>query len=346
MHHVPEPSVDEELSMAERIQEEVISRRTVWSAVFSGVVIVLVVQLTLALLGLSIGASTFNPTTERSPASGLGVGTVVWMALTTLVALFAGGWFAGRLAACADRAESAMHGVLTWGVASLASMLLVTTAVGRILSGGASLVGQLVGAAGQTVAAVAPEVASAVGGLTKNTSATDVKRTVREILSQTRRPELSMKRLEQRAQQVGRDAKATAGDIAKNPQAAGDEIEGLLNRVFAQGRNVLDAVDRDALVNVVVARTDLSRPEAERTVDGWWQTFQSTRAGVAEAGRQAAAEVRQVAERTAEGVSKVAFWTFVAMLLGAGAGALGGWFGSPLGRRTVVATTHLQRSAA
>lgn len=71
-------------------------------AVFAGIVVTLALQLILGILGLAIGANSINPLQEQNPASGLGTGTVIWFAISTLLALFSGGWVAGRLAGIAS----------------------------------------------------------------------------------------------------------------------------------------------------------------------------------------------------------------------------------------------------
>ncbi len=110
-------------------------KRISWASVFAGVVIVLVTQLLLSLLGLGIGASTINPTTEQDPASGLGIGAGIWFILTSLIALFAGGWVAGRLAGIPRNIDSMLHGLLTWGLASLLLFYFLTSTVGSLIGG-------------------------------------------------------------------------------------------------------------------------------------------------------------------------------------------------------------------
>lgn len=320
--------------MAEYIREGVAARRTVWAAVFAGVVIALVVQFSLTVLGLGIGAASFDPLSESHPASGLGIGSALWLGITALVSLFAGGWVAGRLAAAENRVDGTLHGVVTWGLASLVSVFLVSTAVGKVVSGGASILGSVLGAAGRGAAAIAPRVAETVSGAIGGSDLTlaDVKSEARKLLRQTRKPELQPKNLERRADRLGQAAAVRGEAAAKNPQSAGAELDALLDRVYAQGKAVASAADKDAIVNVLVARTDMSRDEASRTVDRWDRTIQKAKVAVTDVGEQAEEKAREVADAAARGVSKAAIWTFVGLLLGLGAAAWGAYLGSPEGR--------------
>ncbi|MEX2263031.1 MAG: hypothetical protein WD696_13830 [Bryobacteraceae bacterium] len=121
-------------------------RRVSWGAIFAGVVVALVVNLTLNLLGISIGAATINPTEEVRPAEGLGVGAGIWFLVASVISLFAGGWAAARLAGTPDRTDAMLHGVVTWGLTTLFTFYLLTTAVGNIVGGTAALLSRAAGA--------------------------------------------------------------------------------------------------------------------------------------------------------------------------------------------------------
>lgn len=130
-------------------------KRTSWGAIFAGTTVVLATQLLLSTLGLGIGASTVNPLTEQNPLSGLGTGAAIWFGISTLLSLFAGGWVAGRLAGVPLKTDSMLHGLLTWGLSTLLTFYLLTSAVGGLLSGTAHAVGGAVSTATQGAATAA-----------------------------------------------------------------------------------------------------------------------------------------------------------------------------------------------
>jgi hypothetical protein len=88
----------------------------------------------------------------------------------------------------------------------------------------------------------------------------------------------------------------------------------------------------------------MSRDDAAAIVDRW-------QAKIAETRQQAEQKAREVGDAAARGLSKAALWSFVAMLLGAVAAALGGLHGTAsltggpmLPRRGVVAQRHAMQS--
>jgi len=107
-------------------------RRVSWAAVLAGVVVALVVQLLLSLLGVGIGASTVDALQDQDPTGGLATRAGMWFMGTSLVAVFLGGWVAGRLAGIPRRIDSLLHGVLTWSVATLMLFFLLTSSVGNL----------------------------------------------------------------------------------------------------------------------------------------------------------------------------------------------------------------------
>ncbi len=110
-----------------------------WGAILAGALLALVVQLMLSVLGIGIGASTINPLSEQNPADGIGTGAAIWFVVSSLIALFAGGWVAGHLAGVARNSDRALHGILTWGLTTLVTFYLLTTAIGGLIGGTANL---------------------------------------------------------------------------------------------------------------------------------------------------------------------------------------------------------------
>ena len=77
----------------------ILINRVSWGAVFAGVVIALVVQLVLNLLGIGLGAASFDPATSDNPsATTFSIGAGIWWAVSGILAALAGGYAAGRLA--------------------------------------------------------------------------------------------------------------------------------------------------------------------------------------------------------------------------------------------------------
>ena len=79
--------------------------RLSWGAVYAGVFMTLVTVILLSLLGVGVDASSIEPLKEQQPFSGLGIGALVWLALSGIISTFFGAWIAGRSAGAQRRGD-------------------------------------------------------------------------------------------------------------------------------------------------------------------------------------------------------------------------------------------------
>jgi hypothetical protein len=98
--------------------------RVSWGAIFAGAVMALAVYLILTLLGAAIGFTV----SDRVRPENLQTGAAIWAILTTVIALFVGGWVTTQLTVGENKTEAIMHGIITWGV--VLAMLLWLMASG------------------------------------------------------------------------------------------------------------------------------------------------------------------------------------------------------------------------
>lgn len=306
-------------------------KRISWGAVFAGLVVALVLQLALSLLGFGIGVGTIEPMEEQNPMAGLGTGALIWWVVTMLLSLFAGGWVAGRLAGMPTTFDSILHGIITWSIFTLLTFYLLTTALGRVISGVGGVVGQTLSLAGRGIEAAAPQVAGAVQNeLEERGITTDMlKKEARVILQQTGKPELQPENLEQEAQKAGKSARQGAGEAAADPQSAGSTFDEVMDRLYGRGQEVASAADREAAVNVIMERTGKSRAEANEIVNSWVTTYEQAKAQYKETRAEVGQRARVVGDDVASAVSKAAIYAFLGLLLGAIAAGIGGKLGEP-----------------
>lgn len=131
-----------------------------WGAVFAGVVISLAVQLILNMLGVGVGASTIDPLDGANPsAKGFGIGAGLWWTVSGIIAAFAGGHVAGRLAGKPRESTTAWHGLVAWAMATLVVFYLLTTALGGLVGGAYRTVANAVGGASEAAGPVLSRLA-------------------------------------------------------------------------------------------------------------------------------------------------------------------------------------------
>jgi hypothetical protein len=265
-------------------------KRMSWGAVLAGAVVALGVQLLLSLLGLGIGLATVDPAAGDTPdAASFGIATGIFYAIVTLLSLFAGGWVAGRLAGMPVRTDGLLHGLVTWSVAMLVLLYVVTTSVGAVLSGTLGMVGNALQAAGQGVQAAAGAAPQSDIG------------------------EEALNTIQQQAQQL----------LAQAQQATGaQDTSELLEQVMAVAEGGVSEQEQQQIVDQIVEQTGVTREEAEAQLQQLQTQYQEAMAAAEE-------QARQVAQATSEAISQGAFWSFVALLCGAIAAAVGGLVGTP-----------------
>jgi hypothetical protein len=116
--------------------------RVSWGAIFAGTAMALAVGFTLSLLGGAIGLQAMDFGQGADPLSGFGVGAGLWLAFQIVVALFVGGWVAGRLASKPKGIDGILNGTVVWAVAILLGLFGITTLAGNVIGGAATAVSQ------------------------------------------------------------------------------------------------------------------------------------------------------------------------------------------------------------
>ncbi|CAN7161960.1 hypothetical protein LJR039_000165 [Pseudorhodoferax sp. LjRoot39] len=298
-----------------------------WGSVFAGLLLALATYLFLGTLGTAIGSGSIDAMQAGNPLAGFGTGAGIWVGGSTLIALAIGAYFAGRNAP----AKGMLHGVLCWAVTTLVTVYALSSLATGVVGAASRVAGSGIALAGQGVAAAAPGVASEVKQQLQKSGIdfdfSDARNQLEILMRQTGKPELNPDTVKSQAEGAVQDGKAAAADAATAPQDAGNELSAFFDRLRKKAEPVLDAADKEALVNVIVARTGKSRTEAEQIAANYEKTYNQAVAKYQELKVQAEQKAREAADATAKGVSRAAWSGVVVLLLGlavsAGAGFLG-----------------------
>jgi len=285
--------------------------RMSWGAIFGGTVAALGVWLLLWSLGLALGLSSVDPSAPGS-ARGAGVFTGIWSLITPLIALFIGGMVAARGSGAVGKGEGVLHGLVMWGLTTIAGAYLLVTLLGSLVSGVASAGKAAVGAATGAVSSAAQGAAGntdQLQGMAKSfgLDADDALRPINQRLRAEGKPAITKDQLE-----------AATKDII------GDSVR--------QGR-----LDRDMLVASIADKTSLSRKDAEEVAGRVEQQYETMK-------QQAQTKIEGVKEQVQTGALKAAdttgkvFWgVFGSLALGLVSALLGGIAGVSRRQRTHVA---------
>ena len=291
--------------------------RVSWGSVLAGSAIALVTSLVLSVLGTAIGASAVDAMQAGNPLSGFGTGAGIWLFVSTLLAIGVGAFVAGRTAP--DR--GGLHGILSWTITTLLTTWLLAALATSVVGAAGNVVGKGLSAAGSGIAAVAPGISDSVKQqLNEQGISLDwdsLQGELDTLLKQSGKAELDPATVEQKAEQIGADGKQSATDAATDPAQAATELKQWFERVKASGEPALNAADKEALVNIVAARTGKSQAEASQIVENYAQAYQQAVQKVEELKVQAEQKAREAGEIAAKQLSRAAWSTLLMLLLGA-----------------------------
>ena len=185
------------------------------------------------------------------------------------------------------RFDGALHGLVTWGIATLLTIYLLTSAIGGVIGGGFSALGSVTSAAGSGVSDAAKPLAQAAG--------------------------VSPDMLQQQAQAY---LQPTNPDPATmSPQDAQKDVAKNLATYARGGSEAPPAKDR--VISVMAAQMKISHDDAAKRFDDAQAKLQQTK-------DQAVQTAKNAADASAAGASKASFAAFGVLLLGSIAAAIGG----------------------
>lgn len=265
--------------------------RMSWGAVIGGVVSALGVAILLYALGLALGLDVVVDPSDPGSLRSSGMFTSIWMLVTSLIALFVGGLVAGRGANALTHASATIHGLVMWGLTTLAAVWLVLNVFGSVISGVAS-VGKTAVEAGASAVAGGAEQA---GQLAKQLGfdADTALQPINQRLRQEGKPEITAQQLQEATKDVAQNAVRT-------------------------GR-----LDREQLVTAIGQNTALSRADAQEVAGRVEQQWNEGREKVSGTLSQAREKLETGTLKAADVTGKVFWGVFIALALGL-ASAIGG----------------------
>jgi hypothetical protein len=288
IHSSSAVGISDETAMADR-------RSPAWGAIIAGAVAGLATHILLMMLLTAIGLGAADPATSENPVATFGTGTAIAWTISALIALFVGGWVAGRCAARVHSVSGAVHGFLVWCVATIASLLLVASGAGALVGGTARVLGEGLSALGKPLAGAADLAKEAVG---------EASGAINSMIDEVaENPQV----------------KSAAGGVA----AARREIGQALRQLFREGGNLREPGARNATVQALT-RAGLSEADATRMVDRWIASMEELRTQLDRAKQAAAVKARELADKAAEATAKGALWGFIGFVFGAVAASFGG----------------------
>lgn len=286
---------------AEDIRTIMINRVS-WGAVGAGVVVALVTQLILNMLGIGLGAASFDPASSNNPsATTFSIGAGIWWAVSGILAALVGGYTAGRLAGQPKESSGAWHGLTSWALTTLLVFYLLTSTMGSIVGGAFRALGSVASGSAQVLGSTAQTAVQAAAPQLTNSADPfgSIERAVRD--------------------KTGGNDPAALRDAAVSSVRA--LVTGDVNQQQDAREKAAQAIAKAQNIPVEEARTQVSQYEQQyrQTVD------------------QAKQKATEAADAAAKTVSRGALFGAIALILG----AIAAWFGGRMGAVDPTLTSGL-----
>lgn len=330
----------------ERVKSTTLKRRVSWGSIIGGVITVLGISILLAILTSSIGLFMFDPQSEN-PGSGIGTAVGIITVISLLISLCAGGFVAGKLAG----ADGIIHGFLVWATTLLVTVIMLVSLAagavrmtGNILGSVSSMAGNVLSGAGSVVEGGFSMLSDDADGIFGNIDFTgeynqnEIRQDVRQALRRSGVKEFQPEYLERQSRAVKNDLDKTVRRIIANPMNAEAIINGFADRLKNRMDNFAQNVNREDIERAISNNTNLTRAEAEETVDQYIYMYDQAREQLAnldqsiEQAKQEWQVMKQnaleAADKATNAAGRSALISFFALLIGAGICAVAGHYGT------------------
>ena len=298
--------------------------RTAWGAIIAGAVVALAVFALLTLLGIGIQFAAIDPQ-SADPLGSSPTVTPVYLFVSQLIALAAGGFVAGRLAGVLHTIGSALHGVTVWALTTIVSIYFATAAASGLFSAVSSALSTVGGGAANAVQAVIPDDFELPDITSPSVSFDQLPESVQTTLQengvtpenfqQEAREALRSVVSQQEQQQITQEAQQAATDAIQSPGDIGGDVDQFISDVFGEG-GVLSDEDRAEAVQVMQDRFGITPEEAEQTVGQIQARAEEVQAQAGQAVEEARAAATEAAAQASDAASTAGFLAFFASLLG------------------------------
>ncbi|MHB0912456.1 MAG: hypothetical protein ACYC2Y_03280 [Armatimonadota bacterium] len=139
---------------------------TRWGPVWAGLVIALGIQFVLSALGAALALSAYDVTSPNF-AQDVSVFLSIWIGISLLIALFVGGWIAGRGGALLGMTAGWLQGTVVWALAVIFSLIVGGAITGNLLRSVSNVVPALAGGgAAPQIGAVSVDMQAARAAVT------------------------------------------------------------------------------------------------------------------------------------------------------------------------------------
>lgn len=283
-------------------------------AVIAGTVVAVGASIVFSAFGAAIGLGSVS-FDEDGGISIFGLILTALFAVIFMVLVYMlGGYISGRLRRRIDDAtpdeikvRDGLHGLVVWGLGTILSALVLTSAVTGTVKAVGSVAGTTLEAAGSAVGGVAQGAGQLAGGVVSGAGqlvggvAQGAGQAVAPSIEQSMPNGLSANPIDYISDSLLRPAENVPGPMTGQPGNAKEEVGQILMNLIRTGE--ISDEDKAYLRQVVAAQTGLSSSEVDARVDQAQQRAQTIRDAAQEKVDEAKAQIEQMkadAQKAAE----------------------------------------------
>ena len=320
-------------------QDVMVTKKVSWGSIVGGVLTVMSISLMLSILGTSLGLAIVDPLGEDAD-NGASMTMLFWTGGSIVVSLAAGAFVAGRLAAN----DGFIHGFLVWATSLIITSILGAMLVGSAVKATGSAIGSLASASGSilsgagSIAGSGIQEAGNLGGkifegldIDTNVEPQKLQANVKEALRKSKIPSLQPEFVQQQLNGAKEDIASAVKQLATQPKDADAIIKNVMDKLQERGKSITKDVDRNTLTKALADNSDMTQDEINKAVDNIIeakesadnllnQKFEDVQKKIEDAKQQYDEFKQKALEQAAAAASalaKSAFWTFIALVIGA-----------------------------
>lgn len=310
------------------------ANRPTLTAIIAGTIVALGLMVLFTLLGFAIGVASLE-----AIGQGLGFGAAIYIVVTQIISLAAGGFAAAQFMSPADKNVAALAGAAVWALTTLIVAFGGVNAGTSAISSSTALVAQTAKTTTSAVQAIAPDDISLpnISEIAGSVSMADLPPELRQALQEA---DVTPSQLRAEAREAFRNVisqqemsrarsllSATLSDIVAQPGSFSEEVNGMLDQLLEGENAVISEEDLSEAESTLQTRLGITANESQQLVDAVQNSFNSA----VETLRQTTSELQErlvtAVDNVQSAVSSAALWLFIASLLGLGAAAGAGLYG-------------------
>ncbi|MCC8173669.1 MAG: hypothetical protein LIO65_04585 [Odoribacter sp.] len=214
---------------------------------------------------------------------------------------------------------------------------------GNILGSISSVTGNILSGLGSSSKDNSSNTSSFFENLDINFDGKELSQDTRQLLRQTGVKEFQPDYIKNQISAVRSDLQRSIKQLALNPQNSENIIDGFTNRLQNRINDYASNIDREKVVTAIMNTANVSRAQAESTVDQYMELIEQGREELNNLDntiQEAKQEWEQMKQETLKKTEKVAnsaawtaIWSFVALLIGAVICSFAGQYGVKVNRR-------------